>query len=132
MIYAFQSHSKESKSSDIHNNLMQTIANHKIKLLKSETFARSELIKEKKALEKDSELLAKELLPYVLTDRLCEEIMNLEYKQAGNETKIIQISKSVNKDKFSSLEYSLYWIYMQEQQNKVMSQECNLEDYIFF
>ena len=128
MIYAFQSHNKETKSSDIHNCFIQTITNHKIKLLKSETYARSEILKGKR----DSETLAKDLTSYVMTDFLCEEVMNLEYKQAGNETKIVQISKAINKDKFSALEYALYWIYMEEQKNKVKSEEANWEDYIYF
>lgn len=129
MIFAFQAHNRDTKNSDINNNFMHIITNHKLKILKSETYARSEISRFNK---KDSEALARELTPYVLTDILCEEIMNLEYKQAGSETKVVPISRSINKDKFSALAYALYWIYLEEQKNQIKMQEVNLEDYFFF
>jgi hypothetical protein len=117
MVYAL---TQQGKNSDIHNIFMQAISNHKIKLLKSEIVSRTELQKDKKI---SHEKLSKELQPFIMTDLLCEEIMNLEYKQSGNSTQVKQISKSINKDKFSALEYALYYANLLEKQNKVKREE---------
>jgi hypothetical protein len=76
---------------------------------------------------KDSEELMLCEIPYLLTDNLCEEIMNLQYKQNGNETKIERVSKAIQKDKFSSLLYGLYWIYLEEKKNKIHKSNNNLD-----
>ena len=60
------------------------------------------------------------LRPHVMTDFLQEEIMNLEYKQSGHRTEVKQVSKSIQKDRFSALEYGLFWVYLEEQRNKTM------------
>ena len=65
--------------------------------------------------------------PFIMTDILCDEIMNLEYRQTGNETKVKVISKSINKDKFSALEYGLFWIYLQEQKNRIKKETVNID-----
>ena len=40
-----------------------------------------------------SEKYSKISRPFIMTDILCDEIMNLEYRQTGNETKVKEISK---------------------------------------
>lgn len=115
MIFGVTSQSRETKAGDIHNVFMSTIANHGIKMLVSESQAKV-LPKYKKM--KDEEKKAEELMPFTMTDFLQEEVMNLEYEQSGNNTKVRQISKSIQKDKFSSLEYGIYYIYLEEQKNK--------------
>jgi hypothetical protein len=116
MIFGVTSQSKETKAGDIHNVFMSTIANHGIKMLVSESQAKV-LPKYKKM--KDEEKKSDELMPFTMTDFLQEEVMNLEYEQSGNNTKVRQISRSIQKDKFSSLEYGIYYIYLIEQKNKV-------------
>ena len=76
---------------------------------------------------KDSEELYNYQIPYILTDNLCEEIMNLVYKQSGNDTRVERMSKSIQKDKFSALMYGLYWIYLQEQKNKRYKRDSNID-----
>lgn len=121
MVFALSSQNKDTKSSDIHNVFMSTISNHKVKLLKSESFMKAEIIKKNPKIS--SEKLAKELYSFTMCDLLCEEIMNLEYKSSGNNIQVKQISKSINKDKFSALEYGLYWIYLEERKNQVRKEE---------
>ncbi len=123
MIYNIVAHSKAHKNSDIHNVFVNNISNHKIKILKTSSSVKTE-ISSKKGMTPEKEV--QELMPFMNTDLLCEEIMNLQYKQAGNETQIKQISRSINKDKFSSLEYGLYWIYLEEQKNKIQKEETDL------
>jgi hypothetical protein len=69
----------------------------------------------------EGEELTKLSLPYLYTDILMEEIMNLEYVQSGNETRTKRVSKKLNQDKWSSCMYGLYWIYLEEQKNKETS-----------
>lgn len=124
MIYNIVAHSKEHKNSDIHNVFVNNISNHKIKLLKTASSVKTE-ISERKNMTMEKEI--EELAPFYKTDKLCDEIMNLQYKQAGNETQVKQISRSIPKDMFSSLEYGLYWIYLQEQKNKSNSNQSEEE-----
>lgn len=119
MVYALSSNTKENKAADIHNVFVNIITNHKVKMLHTESQAKSNLDKK----IKDSEAISKALLPFVMTDLLCEEVMNLEYRQTGNQTQIKQISRSINKDKFSALEYGLYYIYTLEMANQKRKRE---------
>lgn len=50
------------------------------------------------------------LLPYEMTSRLMDELNNLRLKPTGvqNQFKVERISKSIEKDRFSALEYLLY------------------------
>lgn len=119
IIYSLSSNTKENKASDIHNVFVNMISYKKVKLLVSESQAKAE--NEKKV--KDPEDFAKLLMPYTMTDLMCEEIMNLEYKQSGNQTQVKQVSRSINKDKFSALEYGLYYIYLLEKKNQIRKKE---------
>jgi hypothetical protein len=117
MLFLVSSNTKETKNSDIINVFMSTIANHDVKLLKSETNARA-FVK-----GKDSSELANQLIPFIQTDRLIDEIMNLEYEQSGNTTKVKQISRGVEKDRFSSFAYGIYYFYILEQKSKQRRRE---------
>lgn len=120
MVFGISSQTRDTKAGDIHNVFMNTIANHGIKMLVSESQAKV-LPKYKKM--KDEEKRADELMPFTMVDFLQEEVMNLEYEQSGNNTKVRQISRSIQKDKFSSLEYGIYYIYLLEQKNKTRRNE---------
>lgn len=117
ILFLLNSSNKETKASDIHNLFMNSIANKSVKLLVSGSQAKS------KSVTKDAEKLTEEILPFVMTDILVEEIMNLEHKAQGKETVVTQISKSIQKDKFSSLEYGLMYIHIMERNNKKRARE---------
>jgi len=115
IVYSLKSQSKENKASDIHNLFMSAISNNKVRLLKSESQMKAEMLsKDNKKMEK----LIKDLSPFIMTDLFCEEVMNLEYKQSGNQTQVKQISKSIPKDKFSAVQYALFYANLLEKQNK--------------
>lgn len=121
MVFALNSGSRETKASNIHNYFTNMIENGGVKLLESESQAKS------KSKTKDPEKLSEELLPFVMTDILAEEVMNLEYKQSGNDTQVKQISTSIPKDKFSALEYGLYYVHLEEKRNRTKrSQDIDL------
>lgn len=117
MIFAIKSQTKETNSSDIHNLFIQWMANNQVKFLESESQAKARMKKV------DSEKQAELLKPFVMTDFLQEEIMNLEYKQSGHRTEVKQVSKGIQKDRFSALEYGLFWVYQEEQRQKALREE---------
>lgn len=128
MVYALKSQSKDTKESDMVNHFMQVFSKLDIGLLKPLNQGMKDLQKKMGAKNMESDEMIKYEAPYLFTDNLCEEIMNLKYKQTGNDTKVERISKRIPKDKFSSLMYGLWWIYMLEQENQVNG---NDDDYDF-
>jgi len=127
MVFALKSQNKETKESDMVNHFMQVFTRLDINLLKGRNDGIKELEKKYKHKIKESEELVRLEIPYLLTDILCEEVLNLRYKQAGNETRTERISRRIRKDKFSAVLYGLYWIYMQERDNNL----ANDSDYDF-
>lgn len=117
MIYSLNSSSRENRASDIHNLFINSISNKKVKFLVSESQAKA------KSNTRDSEKLAEEMVPYIMTDLVIEEIMNLEYRQSGNDTQVKRISSAIPADKFSALEYGLWWIHLEERKNQKKKRE---------
>ena len=121
MVFALKSQNVNTKNSDMITHFMKTFAKMDISLLKNPYEGIKDLEKKNKKKFKDDDvedLVACEA-PYLLTDLLCEEIMNLKHKQKGNVTEIEVVSRRIPKDKFSSLMYGLFWIYLQEKDNKI-------------
>ena len=132
MVFALKAQNKDTRNSDMINHFMQVFNKLNVRLLKSKHEGIKELEKVKKK-NKESEELANAEIPYILTDNLCEEIMNLTYKQAGTETKIERVSRAIPKDKFSALLYGLYWVYLEEKKNKISKkQKFNWLDYVLY
>lgn len=129
MVYALKAQNKETRNSNMINHFMQVFNKIDVGLLKTPHEGIKDLEKKYKHKIKDSEELANAEIPYILTNNLCEEILNLTYKQAGNETRIERVSRGIPKDKFSSLLYNLYWIYLEERKNKI--QETPQQDVDF-
>ena len=117
MLYLISSNTKETKNSDIVNIFMSVIANNDINILKSETNVKSSIK------ESDPTKLAEKLMPYIQVDRMVDEIMNLEYVQSGNTTKVNQISRGVEKDRYSAFSYGIFYIYLLEQKNQQRKRE---------
>lgn len=117
LVFNVMSNTKETSASKIHNNFMAVIANNDLKLLISDS-----IIKEKSK-EKDYEKLAEKLIPHVETGLFVDEVMNLIYESKGHNTTIKQVSKSMDKDRYSAVSYGLYYIYLEEQKNKERKKE---------
>jgi len=127
MVFALKSQNKETRNSDMINHFMQVFNKMDINLLKTPHEGIKDIEKKVKHKIKDSEELANLEIPYILTNNLCEEILNLIYKQAGNETKIERISRAIPKDKFSALLYGVYWVYLEERKNKIKKKPNTLD-----
>lgn len=111
ILFLVSAQSKGTKNADIVNRFMTSVKIGDIKLLKSETIARG------LTNEKDGSKLANFLLPFIQTDRLIDEIMNLEYVQRGNTTTVKQVSNAIEKDRYSALAYGNFYIYLKEQKD---------------
>jgi len=122
MVFALKSSKKETRQSDMINHFMQVFNKLDIGLLVSPHEGVKYLQKKQKHKFKSEELANAEI-PYLLTNNLCEEIMNIVYKQQGNITKTDRVSRAIQQDKFSSLMYGLYWIYLEEMKNKLQTSD---------
>ena len=121
MVFLVSSNSRETKNHLIVNNFMSTMANRDVQLLKSETSARS-FIKNKT----DGKKMAIELLPFIQSDRLIDEVMNLEYVQKGNSSSVKSVTNKIQKDRYSALAYGLFYIYLEERKNKSRKRDTNI------
>ena len=129
MIYTIVAHSKGQSNNDMYNEFIRIINNHKIKIPYSANEAQLKFLKSKNTLT--GEQLAEAIRPYAAIDLFVEETMNLEYKQSGNKTDVKQISRSIQKDRFSSIVYGLYWIYLKECENKEQNEETDWSQFTY-
>lgn len=127
VLFALKAQNTATKESDMVNSFMKIFNKRGVRLLKSKNEGIKEIEQKLKRKIKDSNERANYEIPYILTDVLCEEILNLRYRQAGNGTKAEQISKRIKKDKYSALLYGLYWIHLQEQKNKTVKKRESID-----
>ena len=119
ILFAMDSRRKETKNVDMTNHIMKLLNKGEIELLMNPHEGIKYLQKKRrKNFTEDSEELAEAQIPYILTNNLVEEIMNLEYKTRGNDSEVTQVSPNIPKDKYEALKYGLYWIYLHERKNK--------------
>lgn len=78
----------------------------------------------------DMDYLTSDVLPYLNTDLLIEEISNLRLVQGkSGKFGVEQITKRVDKDKFMALAYGIYYIMTYEDVYQPSSTETNINDY---
>lgn len=129
ILYALKSQNKETRDSDMINHIMQVFNKLDVNLLKTPHEGIKELEKKLKHKIKDSEEYSNLEIPYLLTNVLCEEILNIKYKQRGNETTEERVSRRIQRDKYSALKYGLWIVYLEEQKNKI--QQDSDYDFVF-
>ena len=122
VLFLISTNQKEYKNSDIFNNFTSQVNNGKFKMLQHSQIAKLRLM-EQRGMKDNNDKLGEALRPYIMVDLLADEITNLEYKQSSVGTAVEQISRNMPKDKFMSLCYGLYWIYLEEQRNKLLGRE---------
>ena len=114
---------KAGSSNDdvIHSNFFSQINNGSVSFLAHERIVKDKLIATKKGKKMDLYSRREFLLPYEMTSRLIDELNNLRLKPTGiqNQFKVERISTSIEKDRFSALEYGLYRVkYYEDLANK--------------
>ena len=75
--------------------------------------------------------LNEKLIPYMNTTFLKDEMLNLRAKQAGKDLVLDRINKKVQKDRFSSLEYLLWYVKEIEDKLKEELKSGNNDDITF-
>lgn len=127
---------KAGSSNDdlIHSNFFSQINNGSVSFLANERIVKDKLMKTKRGQKMSMYDRRAYLLPYEMTSRLMDEMNNLKLKPTGiqNQFKVEQISRLVNKDRFSSLEYGLYRVKYYEDKAARQSKKRNFGQYAFF
>ena len=121
MVFALKASNKETRNSDMINHFMKIFNKIDVGLLVQphEGIKHIEKKRRKKFSDDESEEQVIAEIPYIHTTNMCEEIMNLRYKQRGNDTMVERVSRRIQKDKYSALLYGLYWIHLEERKLKV-------------
>ena len=127
---------KAGSSNDdlIHSNFFAQINNGSVSFLANERIVKDKLMATKRGQKMSLYDRRAYLLPYEMTSRLMDEINNLKLKATGiqNQFKVEQISRSINKDRFSSLEYGLYRVKYYEDKAIKQAKKRKGGQYAFF
>lgn len=107
------------------------LSSGKIKLLIDEAQAKSKLMETKVGQNMSPDQRSTYLMPFVLTDALKAQMLNLIQDNEGVNIILKQSSRSVRKDKFSAFIYGLYYI-KQEEDKKRKRKKRNINDFMFF
>lgn len=114
-----------SNASQIHVNCLSQISSGRVKFLIDEMTAKAKLLSNKKNKDMPSEEVAKFLAPFITTSIMKDEMLNLQQKQEGKTIKLERINRKIGKDKFSSLEYGLWYIKTLEDKNITRREQVN-------
>ena len=93
-----------SNDDAIHSNFFSQVNNGTVSFLAHERVVKDKLLKTKKGQKMSLYDRRMYLLPYEMTSRLMDELNNLRLKPTGiqNQFKVERISRSIEKDRFSS------------------------------
>lgn len=105
-------------NTEMHSNVKIQMRTNKIKFLIDERTAKTKLMETKAGQNMSIEARTEYLKPFTLTSILKEEMMNLREENEGQNIILKQSNKKIKKDKFSSLEYGLYYIKLQDGKKK--------------
>lgn len=122
------------ENSEIHNNCYTQIANGHVRFLIKEQEAKNKLLATKKGQKMNAIERLNRLMPHMETTRLFEEMCNLRIKITGTNTAVEQISKKINKDRFSAFEYALWRIKTFEEAyyKKKSRKRYDLKQFVFY
>ena len=123
-----------SNEDEINSAFLTAINNGSTSFLAHERVVKDKLLKTKKGQRMTSYDRRVFLLPYEMTSRLMDELNNLRLKPTGieNKYKVERISKSLEKDRFSALEYALYRVKYYEDKEIFKKKKKNLDVFGFF
>ena len=123
-----------SNDDAIHANFFTQINNGTVSLLAHERIIKDKLLQTKKGQKMTLYDRRVFLLPYEMTSRLIDELNNLKLKPTGtqNQFKVERITTSLEKDRFSSLEYGLYRIKYYEDKYVKQKRKIKENTYAFF
>ena len=122
-----------SNEDEIHSAFLTAINNGSTAFLAHERVVKDKLMQTKKGQKMTSYDRRVYLLPYEMTSRLMDELNNLRLKPTGveNKYKVERISRSLEKDRFSALEYALYRIKYYEDKEIFKKRKKSMGQFIF-
>ena len=118
-------------NTEAHSYVQSQMMNGKIKFLIDEVQAKTKLMATKQGQAMDPSQRADYLQPFTLTTILKEQMMNLTEENEGINIILKQVTKSIKKDKFSALEYALYYI-KQDDDRRRRRKKSRISDFMFF
>ena len=123
-----------SNEDAIHAAFLTAVNTGSVSFLAHERIVKDKLMKTKKGQKMTPYDRRVFLLPYEMTSRLMDELNNLRLKPTGveNKYKVERISRSIEKDRFSALEYSLYRIKYYEDKEIFKKRKKKINQYAFF
>lgn len=117
-------------NTEAHGIVRTSLDMGRLKFLIDEKTAKNKLLGTKLGQAMTPEQRNVYLKPFMLTSVLKEEMMNLREENEGINIILKQANKKIQKDKFSSLEYGLYYI-KQEEDSKKKRKRFNASDWLF-
>ena len=123
-----------SNEDEINSSFLTSINNGSTSFLAKEHIVKEKLLGTKKGQKMTSYDRKVFLLPYEMTSRLMDELNNLRLKPTGveNKYKVERISRSLEKDRFSALEYGLYRVKHYEDKEIFKKRKKNISQFGFF
>ena len=123
-----------SNEDEINAAFLTSVNNGSTSFLAHERVIKDKLMKTKKGQAMSVYDRRVFLLPYEMTSRLMDELNNLKLKPTGveNKYKVDRISRSIEKDRFSALEYALYRIKYYEDKEIFKKRRKKINQYVFF
>ena len=117
-------------NTEAHANIQTQLSSGTLKLLIDERTAKSKLLGTTVGTKMTPEQRAEYLKPFTLTSILGEEISNLREETEGINILLKRANRNIGKDKFSALEYGLYYI-KEEEDKKKKKKKFNAKDWTF-
>ena len=118
-------------NTEAHTAIQVALNSGKLKFLIDERVAKNKLLGTKVGQAMTPEKRNEYLKPFVLTSVLKDEMMNLREENEGVNIILKQSNKGTKKDKFSALEYAIYYI-KQEEDSKKKKKRFNAKDWKFY
>ena len=123
-----------SNEDEIHSAFLTAVNTGSVSFLAHERIVKDKLMKTKRGQRMTPYDRRVFLMPYEMTSRLMDELNNLKLKPTGieNKFKVERISQSIEKDRFSALEYALYRIKYYEDKEIFKKRKKKINQYVFF
>ena len=118
-------------NTDCYSYVQTQISSGKVKFLIDETQAKAKLMETKVGQNMSPSQRNEYLRPFVLTDALKAQMINLVQDNEGVNIILKQSSRGIAKDKFSAFMYGLYYI-QQQQAKRRKRKGRNITDFLFF
>lgn len=119
-------------NTEAHSAMQTTLDSGKIKFLIDERIAKNKLLGTKMGQTMNQDKRDEYLKPFTLTSILKEEMMNLREENEGVNIMLKQANKGIKKDKFSALEYGIYYIKQEEDSKKRKRKKFDAKEWRFY